>query len=180
MSRAYRLRVSESLRRVIKASDHVSSQLELLAVVPPEETCELLAAELAEHGFTQQPNGRWTRAEEGIEITVDAATASIEVKSTKTREVALATDKTGNYYDETNQRDRSQLEDQLRQEAREELEQAATDELERKLRDLQPELDRIVNRITAEGLKRKAARLGQIKEVTEDPQSGSLTIVVEV
>ena len=37
-----------------------------------------------------------------------------------------------------------------------------------------------VNRITAEALKKKAASLGQIKEMTEDPQSGSLTITVEV
>jgi hypothetical protein len=38
----------------------------------------------------------------------------------------------------------------------------------------------VVNRVTAEALKRKAASLGQIKEMTEDPQAGSLTIVVEV
>ena len=34
--------------------------------------------------------------------------------------------------------------------------------------------------MTAEALKIKAAQMGQIKEITEDPQSGSLTIVVEV
>ena len=33
---------------------------------------------------------------------------------------------------------------------------------------------------TAEALKQKAAQLGQIKEMTEDPQSGSMTIVLEV
>ena len=32
----------------------------------------------------------------------------------------------------------------------------------------------------AEALKRKAASLGQIKEMTEDVESGSLTIKVEV
>ena len=45
---------------------------------------------------------------------------------------------------------------------------------------LQKELDQAVNRVTAEALKRKAAQMGQIKEMTEDPQAGSLTIVVEV
>jgi hypothetical protein len=55
-----------------------------------------------------------------------------------------------------------------------------TDRLEGQLRDLRQELDQVVNRVTAESLKRKAAQLGQIKEMTEDPQAGSLTIVVEV
>ena len=36
------------------------------------------------------------------------------------------------------------------------------------------------NKVTADALKVKAAQLGQIKEMTEDPQAGSLTIVVEV
>ena len=55
-----------------------------------------------------------------------------------------------------------------------------TDQLEAQLGDLRQELDQAVNRVTAEALKRKAAQLGQIKEITEDPQAGSLTIVVEV
>ena len=49
-----------------------------------------------------------------------------------------------------------------------------------RLGDLRRELDQDVNRVTAEALKRRAAQIGQIKEMTEDPQSGSLTIVVEV
>jgi len=48
------------------------------------------------------------------------------------------------------------------------------------LGDVRKEMDEVVNRVTAEALKRKAAQLGQIKEMTEDPQAGSLTIVVEV
>jgi hypothetical protein len=191
VSRAYRLTVSESLRRVIKASDRVTSQLELLGVVPPEETSEILAAVLAERGFEQQADGAWRREAEGIEVTVDVTTAEVQVKSTVAQEVELEVEKAGSYYDETKDKDRQQLEERLRQHAREalekraddrakELQRTATDELERKLRDLQPELDQVINRVTAEALKRKAARLGQIKEVTEDPNSGALTIVVEV
>jgi hypothetical protein len=52
--------------------------------------------------------------------------------------------------------------------------------LEGHLSDLQKELNEAVNRVTAEALKQKAAQIGQIKEVTEDPQSGSLTIKLEV
>jgi hypothetical protein len=45
---------------------------------------------------------------------------------------------------------------------------------------LKKELNGAINRVTAEALKQKAAQIGQIKEVTEDPESGSLTIKVEV
>ena len=60
------------------------------------------------------------------------------------------------------------------------VQKKATDILEGALVDLRGELDRVVNRVTAEALKRKASRLGQIKEMTEDPEAGSLTIVLEV
>ena len=46
MSRAYRIRVQESLRRVVTAEDHVSTQLELLELLPAEQMADLLAAEL--------------------------------------------------------------------------------------------------------------------------------------
>jgi hypothetical protein len=191
MSRAYRLRVDETLRRVIKGSDRVTTRLEILAVVPPEEIAELLAAELAARGFEKQADGRWSREEQGVTITVDAATAEVEVKAEQERDLEISASRAGSYYDETNRRDQKALEERLRAEAQQdlerkaverekELERAATDALERRLRDLQPELDQVINRVTAEGLKRKASRLGQIKEVTEDPESGSLTIVVEV
>lgn len=191
MSRAYRISVSESLRRVIKGSDHVTSQLEILAVVPPEELSQILADELAQRGFEKQADSKWRREEEGTAVIVDAATAEVEVRAEISQSLVLETERTGHYYDENNVAQRSHIREKLRDEAREglehqaeqraaELERQATDALERKLRDLQPELDQIVNRVTAEGLKRKASRLGQIKELTEDPASGSLTIVVEV
>ncbi len=60
------------------------------------------------------------------------------------------------------------------------LQTQVTDRLEAQLGGLRQELDEAVNRVTAEALKRKAAQLGRIKEITEDPQAGSLTIVVEV
>ena len=48
------------------------------------------------------------------------------------------------------------------------------------MEDVRKDLNDAVNSITREALKRKAAQLGQIKEMTEDPEAGSLTIKVEV
>jgi chromosomal replication initiation ATPase DnaA len=75
------------------------------------------------------------------------------------------------------------LQDDLAKQAEHEqtkVQAEATKRLEGHLADLRKELNGAVNRVTAEALKRKAAQIGQIKEVTEDPQSGSLTIKVEV
>ena len=44
MSRAYRVRVRESVRHTVRAEDHVSTTLELLEILPREEMAELLRA----------------------------------------------------------------------------------------------------------------------------------------
>src|SRR5436305_9439095 len=54
MSRAYRIRVSESLNRTLRAEDSVCSQLELLEVLPPEQMAALLREELKGRGFADK------------------------------------------------------------------------------------------------------------------------------
>ena len=46
MSRAYRIKVSESLNKVIRAEDHVKTELELLNILPSDQMGELLALSL--------------------------------------------------------------------------------------------------------------------------------------
>ena len=53
MSRAYRIKVRESARQVIRASDHVGTQLELLEILPPERMADLLARELCQARFPE-------------------------------------------------------------------------------------------------------------------------------
>jgi hypothetical protein len=60
------------------------------------------------------------------------------------------------------------------------LQKELTDKLEAQLGEVRKELDQVANKVTAEALKVKAKQMGQVKEITEDPESGSLTIVVEV
>src|SRR5215472_9467142 len=54
MSRAYRIRVRESLTRIVRAQDQVSTQLELLEVLPREEMADMLARELESRGFRRE------------------------------------------------------------------------------------------------------------------------------
>jgi hypothetical protein len=190
MSRAYRITVRESLRRVINAKDRVSTQLEVLEVLPPEQMAELLARELAERGFECQGDEMVKDLETGVTVSVDPKTGTVTVHAEGAREVDLEREKEGRAYDDAGASAEATRK-ALREDARKDLERQAsqetaklqsqvTDRLERELSGLRQELDQAVNRVTAEALKVKAAQMGQIKELTEDPQSGSLTIVVEV
>jgi hypothetical protein len=188
MSRAYRIKVSESLRRILRATDHVSSPLELLGILPKEQMAELLAKELEGRGFVREGNKAVREEDDGVTVEVDLDSGMVSVRAEGAEEVELASDREGWTYERQN---RKHATEKLRQEARKALEDQATsrtgelqkkvtDRLEGKLADLKGELDHAVNRATAEALKRKAASMGRIKEIADDPQSGSLTIVVEV
>jgi hypothetical protein len=189
MSRAYRIKVRESLRRVIRAHDRVTTQLELLEVLPAEQMARLLTEELKRRGF-EEKGDTLARTQHGITVTVDPKSGTVTVESETSHQADLQAEKDGRAYDDLGPSAREvqkKLREELRQELKKQAQQKAaelqsevTDRLENELGDLRRELDQAVNRVTAEALKQKAAQIGQIKELTEDPQTGSLTIVVEV
>jgi len=189
MSRSYRISVRESVNRVIKAEDRISTQLEILEVLPPEQMAGLLSDQLAEQGYEKEGEVM-VKKEGNLTITVDPNTGTVTVAAEGSEQVKIDQERHGRAYDDIGPH-ASQVREQLRQEALRDAEKKVeektgslqgkvTDQLEQRLGELRGELDKVVNKVTAEALKRKAASLGQIKEMTEDPQSGSLTIVVEV
>lgn len=190
MSRAYRIRVNEKLHRVLRASDHVATQLELLEILPPEQMAALLDTELERRGFAAE-NGARVRRDQGVTVAIDPASGEVKVSAETRSKVELEATREAwgdeDWAQKTRDRHEKETRAKLKQELREqadqqqaELRRQVTDKLEVELAGLKKELDQVVNRVTAEALKRKAAQLGQIKELTEDPQTGSLTIVVEV
>ena len=189
MSRSYRVSVKESEDRVLRAEDRVSTCLEIIEVLPPEQTTGLLRDELKKRGFVEE-DGKLVRREKGVTVSVDPETATVTVAAEAAQNVALEAERSGSAWDDAGPAT-GEVRAALKKEARAELDRKAqektaelqtkvTDKLEGRLADVRKELDEAVNRVTAEALKRKAASMGQIKEMTEDPQAGSLTIVVEV
>ena len=189
MSRSYRISVRECINRVIKAEDKVSTQLEILEVLPSEQMAGLLADELEKGGFRREGN-LLVREQDGVVTTVDAQTGEVTVSAQASEATKVEGEMHGRAYDDIGPH-ASQVRENLRGELQKSLQKKVedktgalqskvTDQLEGQLGDLRTELDRVVNKVTAEALKRKAAQMGQIKEMTEDPNSGSLTIVVEV
>jgi hypothetical protein len=189
MSRQYRVKVRETLRRVVKARDEVSSQLEILEILPAAEMAELLAEELQRRGFKRKGNNA-IRKQEKVEVLVDLATGTVTVRASDEKDVNLSATREG-YGDRDVPPGRGSVRERIAEQLRESLEKDAgkvaaqlqskvSDELECQLGDVAAELDQAVNRATAEALKRKAAQLGRIKQMVDDAESGALTIVVEV
>jgi ethanolamine utilization cobalamin adenosyltransferase len=187
MSRAYRIRLSESLRRHIAVDDGICSSLELLDVLPREQMAELLARELAGAGFEER-EGQWVRVDdEGVEVRVDPQQGTVTVSAASREQVEVSKTREVRAYAEndvvTRERARADIQAELESEVGERekaLQAKVTEKLEGKLGDLRQELDRISNRVTAEALKRKAASLGEVQEISEDPETGSLTIRVKI
>jgi hypothetical protein len=189
MSRAYRVSVRETRNRIIRAEDHVSTRLEILEVLPPEPMAGLLADELQRRGF-QRDGTRLSRKQNGVTVAVETTTATVTVASEASEEATIQAERNDRAYDDAGphakvvrENLKKQLEKDIERKVSEKtasLQTKVTDRLEGELNDVRQELDQVVHRVTAEALKRKAAQIGQIKEMTEDPQAGSLTIVVEI
>jgi flagellar hook-associated protein FlgK len=188
MSRAYRIKISENLRRHIEVSDGIQSKLEILDIVPPEQTAALLERELAAAGFEQREDGQWVRVDaDGVEVRVDAKQSTVTVSASADADVDITRERVVSAWAEndasTRERGHKALTDELEGEANErekDLQAKVTAHLEGKLGDLRRELDQISNRVTVEALKQKAASMGEVQEISEDPETGSLTIRVKL
>ncbi|ATB47249.1 hypothetical protein [Corallococcus macrosporus] len=188
MSRAYRVSVSESLNRVVQAEDGLCSKLELLPLLSQAELAGLLAAELANRGFTQEGDVALRTEADGVRVAIDVTTGDVSVTLSGEQEVELKARgelavENPHAVEEAKLRAqdlaRARLEDAA-DVATETLRQQVTQKLEGRLRDLKSELDAISNKVTAEALKVRAGQLGTVEEVHEDAATGSLTIKVRV
>ncbi len=190
MSRAYRITVKESDTRHLKAGDEIGTCLEILEILPPEDMATLLKNELRNRGFAEQDDGTMTRRDGDVTVIVDPCSGEVTVKAEAQETVSQEArrDATG-FNDvgpnENNLRDR--VRDQLKHDLDKKFEQEqtrlqtkATEELEKHLQEIQPEISQIVNQVTRDALKQKAQQMGTVTEITEDAESGSLTIRVEV
>jgi hypothetical protein len=189
MSRAYRIRIKESINKDLTASDEVCSDLDILEILPADQMADLLADELRKRGF-EEKEGKLVRERNGGQIAIDPNSGEVSIKVEKGDQIQLETEKEGWGFDDVGPGS-NQIKQKLSDEAKAELERRAqrrqenlqeetTKELEGMMDDVRQELNDAVNSVTREALKRKAAQMGTIKEISEDPEAGSLTIKVEV
>ena len=82
MSRAYRIRVKESISTDLSASDEVCSDLEILEILPGDQMADLLEGALKGRGFREE-DGKLVRSKDGVTVTVDPKSGEIGVKAEK-------------------------------------------------------------------------------------------------
>ncbi len=186
MSRMYRIRVSETVERMIHVDDGVATDLELLPVLERPRMLDLLGDELARRGFTRDGTTATRTEADGVAVTVDLQTGRVTAQVTSTQEVTVEGERTAAVYrdaDDIRQDLRSKLTADLERDIdtkRDALQKEATARLEHTLRDLRGEMDQVVHRVTATALKARAGQLGEIEELSENAETGELTIKVKV
>lgn len=188
MSRIYRIELTESTRRHVRVEDGVRTHLQILDVLPRPQLADLLRKELISKGFEADADGDLIRVEaDGIQVRVDCEAGQVdlslatdtELERATTREVALDTDWGEAGKERARAAIRQGLEQEIDAEA-EALREGLTKRLEGRLGDLRVELDKITNRVIADGLKIRAGQLGTITEVDDRLDEGSVTIKVKL
>src|SRR5580700_4946549 len=99
MSRAYRISVSESQNRVVRAEDRVSTHLELIEVLPCDQMSALLAEELKKQGF-EEKDGQLVRKDQDVNVRVNPDTGEVSVSAEASQKVQLTTTREGRAYDD--------------------------------------------------------------------------------
>jgi len=190
MSRAYRITVKESDTRHLKAGDEICTQLEILEILPPEDMATLLKEELKKRGFEEQEDGTMLRKDGELTVKVDPCSGEVSVKAEAEETVSQEAKRDATGFNDVGPSEKSlrdRVKDQLKTDLDKKFEQEqsrlqnkATEQLEKHLTEIQPEISEVVNQVTREALKQKAQQMGTVKEISEDAESGSLTIKVEV
>jgi hypothetical protein len=190
MSRAYRITVKESDTRHLKAGDEICTQLEVLEILPPEDMATLLKEELKKRGFSEQEDGTLVRKDGDLTVKVDPCSGEVAVKAETQETVSQEAKREATGFNDVGPSEKSlrdRVKDQLKSDLDKKFDQEqsrlqtrATEALEKHLQDIQPEISEVVNQVTRDALKQKAQQMGTVKEISEDAESGSLTIKVEV
>jgi hypothetical protein len=188
MSRAYRVSVAGSVERVVHIDDGVCTSLELLPILPKERMGQILGEELARRGFEVEGKKAHRKSDDGVTVEIDLESSTVTIRLDADLEIDIKRQRTEAVRSTQEMAKRqeklqAELDKELEIEVEREIEaerQRTTKKLEGKLRDLRQELDGITNRVTADALKEKARQMGEIEELVEDAETGSLTIKVRL
>lgn len=170
-SRPYRVTAKEPISDVVVAEDHVQVKLDIPPVASREETSEILSDVLKGRKFEDGGDGKLTRERNGVKVEVDPDDGTVTVSAEA--EGRLPPN------DPSPCGCRAAAKLKTAENTREDLQKQVTNRLEGEVTRLGCELEGVANQVTKEALKRKAGRLGNIKQLIED-KAGGMTIVVEV
>ena len=194
MSQSYVIKVSASVQEQVRAKDRRVKRLVLTEIVPRDEQKELVRRALEGRGWKAQEGepDALTRTADGVTETVDlkemTVESSVELDRTLERErtVVVRGDRDRDDPEARRAREQQTLERQLAitEEERAKAQSALQREIATTLDDTEAararELNEVVREVYAEGLKRKAARLGSITEVREGRAGEDYELVIKI
>jgi FtsH ternary system domain X5 len=187
VSRAYRIVVGESLRRHLTASDGITAALELPSILPAERMATLMGAALAARGFAVVDGIASRTDATGLAWRIDLGTGEVALALAEDRRVELHAEAEAEQGNLTRAERAAELREAARADLAAQLD-AATDDvrrdasrrLEALLGDARRQLDAAITAAIGAALKERAAQLGRVRSIVEDPVTGALTIKVEV
>lgn len=186
MSRAYRIRAAASLTHHSRVEDGIQAQLELLDILGPDRTAALLGDALAEKGWSVTDGVARKELGEAV-AEVELATGRVRLTASAEEQVEIDGELSKQVYEEHLDGAQKDLEQRLSQKlARdakahdEAVGKRLGDALERALIEIKPELDEVTDQVTRASLREKADQLGEVLDVSENPETGEMTIRVKV
>jgi len=196
MSYCYTIALSETVTRTVKVSDGIDTRLEIPPILSPEATAALLADELAARGFTQDGERLQLQLDDTTRVSIDPrdAVVSIRAERRSTESITASVNAPVGQAEtlrklaekrikQLKAKHHKPLEQELERvgnERQETRSRELTDDLERQLPAIEALLDTISQAVASQALKVRAAELGEIQEISEDPETGDLVIKVKV
>lgn len=190
MSQVYRVSLRDSISRQVKAADRVQYPIHLTPILPEADMRDLLRAALLADGFVADEAGKLVGlGEAGETITVDLERLEVTAELADEKEVkidilALGADERRGQAQKAAEADLSRRREGAEQAADRQADRIQR-ELTKKLADSESSrserLNRVIQQVYAEALKRKAHQLGDVTEVQESTSpEGQYQLVIKV
>ena len=161
-----------NVSRTVSASDSLTIQLSVLAILPEPEMAAILCEELVADGWKQQKDGTVSKSEGGIDATLSADGKEVRLTSATAAEVTARAQSQGSAEAEL-AKTAAHTEASLKEQAMMRLTRAEPD--------VRAKLSEAIQRVYIKALKQKAASLGQVESVLENRnQDGEYEVTIKV
>lgn len=194
MSQTYVIKVSASVQEQVHAKDKRVKKLTLTEITTPEEQREILRERLKGRGFEQEGDDPDVlvrtkgKIKERVDLEEGTVESTVELEKTLERErtIVVRGDRDNDNPDERRAREQKNLERQIaitdeeRERAQQQLQREIAKGLDETEEERNKELNEVVREVYAEGLKRKATRLGTITELREGQVGEDYELVIKI
>lgn len=171
MSRGYQVQWV-SAKSCVEHSDHVEIGLSLLDILPKAQMGALLRDELERDGWTKQADGSLQTVLDGTTVILDKDGTSVRIEKSASKDVSARA---------TNADDADRQLTVAEERAKEQMGAELTKVLVKAEGDVRASVDKAVQKVYVEALKKKAASMGDITSIVEGKgENGALEVTIKV